>query len=227
VGVIETLYKKQQYEAADIVLGKALNDPATPQADKVQLHILEGMLRMESFQEPQARKAFTEALSMDREAVLPEFAPPATRSLFLDVKATLPLTTTPPPVKPPTEATGPKPKPPRPERTPGSEDYLPYIPIGAGGVAVLAGGGFVVASRVVDGSLRSGSAQITTAEGLRSTVATGQTYQTTGYVLVGVGGAVLLGGLVWKFAPDVAPLLSVNVAPTNQGFAAVISGSLP
>jgi len=55
VSVVETLYKKQQFEAADVVLGLALNNPETSAADKVQLHVLEGMLRMESFQEPQAR----------------------------------------------------------------------------------------------------------------------------------------------------------------------------
>src|SRR5882672_10824305 len=56
VSVVETLYKKQQFEAADVVLGLALNNPQTTAADRVQLHVLEGMLRMESFQEPQARK---------------------------------------------------------------------------------------------------------------------------------------------------------------------------
>jgi hypothetical protein len=185
VSVVETLYKKQQFEAADVVLGLALNNPQTTAADRVQLHVLEGMLRMESFQEPQARKAFTEAFNLDRQATLPEFAPPATRQLFVDVKATLP--------------------------------------------AVIAGtgGGFVIASHVVDGSLTGGTAQITTQDQLRSTVANGKLYQTAGYTMVGVGGAILIGGLVWKLAPDVAPLFTASLAPGGHGVAAVVSGSFP
>lgn len=223
VDLVETLYKKQQFESADIVLGKALTSPETTHSDRVQLHVLEGMLRMESFQEPQARKAFQDALNLDREAKLPDFAPPATRQLFLDVKATLPAVAT------PVRTTTPQPSKPRQPRTPpGPYDaYLPFIPIALGGVTLATGGGFVIASRTVDTSLRGGTANITTADGLRTTVANGKLYQTAGYTMVGVGGAVLLGGLIWKLAPDIAPLISVNVAPTDRGFATVVSGSLP
>jgi hypothetical protein len=230
VNMVETLYKKQQFEAADVVLGKALNSPETTRAEKVQLHVLEGMLRMESFQEPQARKAFQDALNLDREAKLPDFAPPATRQLFLDVKATLPLT--PPPgsvATGPTTTTTPRTRrEPRPPPGQGADAWLPWIPIAVGGVTLGTGGGFVVASRMVDGTLQSGAPEITSPEGLRSTVANGKLYQTAGYTMVGVGGAILIGGLVWKLAPEVAPMFTVNVAPSERGgVAAVISGSLP
>ncbi len=226
VGYVEALYKKQQFEAADVVLGLALNNPETSLADKVQLHVLEGMLRMESFQEPQARKAFIEAFNLDREAKLPDFAPPATRQLFLDVKATLPAVTTPQPGMT-TGSTPPKRKAPPPRQEPGQLDFLPWIPIGVGAVVAGAGGGLVFASHQVNTSLLTHSPSITTSDGLRSTVASGKLYQTAGYTMVGVGGAILVGGLVWKFAPDVAPLFTVNLAPSNHGVAAVVSGSLP
>jgi hypothetical protein len=225
VGYVEALYKKQQFEAADVVLGLALNNPETSLADKVQLHVLEGMLRMESFQEPQARKAFIEAFNLDREAKLPDFAPPATRQLFLDVKATLPAAITPTPVA---GQAPPKKKPPPVKQEPGSLDgVLPWIPIGAGVVVAGAGGVLVFASHQVNGSLIGGTTEITTPDALRSTVANGKLYQTAGYTMVGVGGAALIGGLVWKFAPDVAPLFTLNLTPTDHGMAAVVSGRLP
>lgn len=226
VGYVEALYKKQQFEAADVVLGLALNNPETTLADKVQLHVLEGMLRMESFQEPQARKAFIEAFNLDREAKLPDFAPPATRQLFLDVKATLPATMTPSPGM--TGQAPPKKKAPAKQEPPGQLDgLLPWIPIGVGVVVAGAGGGLVFASHQVNGSLLTGTAELNTPEALRSTVANGKLYQTAGYTMVGVGGAILVGGLVWKFAPDVAPLFTLNLAPSEHGVAAVVSGSLP
>ena len=227
VSVVETLYKKQQFEAADVVLGLALNNPETSASDKVQLHVLEGMLRMESFQEPQARKAFTEALNRDREAKLPDFAPPATRQLFLDVKATLPLTAPPPSgTITPSSPAARKRAAPRPEPS-GLETALPWIPIAAGGIVLATGGGFVIASRTVDGALQDGTAPINSSVDLRNTVANGKLYQTAGYTMVGIGGAILVGGLAWKLAPDVAPLFTVNLAPTEHGVAAVVSGSLP
>ncbi|HYV46027.1 MAG TPA: hypothetical protein VFA20_14255 [Myxococcaceae bacterium] len=228
VGYVEALYKKQQFEAADVVLGLALNNPETTLADKVQLHVLEGMLRMESFQEPQARKAFTEAFNLDRDAKLPDFAPPATRQLFLDVKATLPAVITPSPGMPSGSSPGSRPKKVVHQEPPGQFDaLLPWIPIGAGAVVAGVGGGFVFASHQVNGSLLTGSATITTPDQLHSAVASGKLYQTTGYTMVGIGGAVLIGGLVWKLAPEVAPLVSVNLAPSDHGVAAVVSGRLP
>jgi len=227
VGYVETLYKKQQFEAADVVLGLALNNPETTQADKVQLHVLEGMLRMESFQEPQARKAFTEAFNLDRDAKLPDFAPPATRQLFLDVKATLPAVITPSPGMPTSSSPGSRKKVVH-QDTPGQLDgLLPWIPIGVGALVTAGGGGFVFASHQVNGGLLTGDPSITTPDQLRSTVANGKLYQTAGYTMVGVGGAILVGGLVWKLAPEVAPLVSVNVAPSDHGVAAVFSGRLP
>lgn len=225
VGYVEALYKKQQFEAADVVLGLALNNPDTTPADKVQLHVLEGMLRMESFQEPQARKAFTEAFNLDRDAKLPDFAPPATRQLFLDVKATLPAAITPSPGMPTGSSPGARRK--VVHQEPGQLDFLPWIPIGVGAVVAVGGGGFVFASHQVNGSLLTGDPSITTPDQLRSTVASGKLYQTAGYTMVGVGGAILVGGLVWKLAPEVAPLVSVNLAPSDHGVAAVISGRLP
>jgi hypothetical protein len=58
-------------------------------------------------------------------------------------------------------------------------------------------------------------------------VANGKLAQTAGYTMVGVGGAILVGGLIWKFGPDVAPVFTLNVTPSDHGFAAVVSGSLP
>jgi hypothetical protein len=226
VSYVEALYKKQQFEAADVVLGLALNNPDTSPADKVQLHVLEGMLRMESFQEPQARKAFTEAFNLDRNASLPDFAPPATRQLFLDVKATLPTVITPSAGMP--TGSSPARKKVVHQDQPGQFDaVLPWIPIGVGALVAAGGGGFVFASHQVNGSLLTGTASITGPDQLRSTVANGKLYQTTGYTMVGVGGAVLVGGLVWKLAPEVAPLVSVNLAPSDHGVAAVFSGRLP
>lgn len=230
ITVIETLYQKQLFEAADVVLGLALNSPDATDTDKVALHVLEGILRMEAFQEPQASKAFSEALNEDREARLPDFAPPRTRRLFEDIKATLPpvpaksasaVAKKMDPTKPITSKKAPPPK-------PGPYDQvLPWIPIGVGGAAVATGAGFLVATRLVDGQLRSGSPDITTPELLQSAVSRGNTYQTTGIVLAGAGGAILIGGLVWRFGPDFMPLFSMNVVPSEQGFAAVVSGSLP
>jgi hypothetical protein len=225
VTVIETLYQKQLFEAADVVLGLALNSPDATPTDKVALHVLEGILRMEAFQEPQASKAFSEALNEDREARLPDFAPPRTRRLFEDIKATLP----PVPVKvaAATKVDPPKPKKAPPPKPGPYDQVLPWIPIGVGGAAVATGAGFLVATRVVDNQLRTGSPDITSADDLRSAVGRGTTYQTAGMVLAGAGGAVLIGGLVWRFGPDFMPLFSMNVVPSDQGFAAVVSGSLP
>jgi hypothetical protein len=114
------------------------------------------------------------------------------------------------------------------QEPPGQLDgVLPWIPIGVGAVVAGTGGGFVFLSHQVNTSLVGGSAQITTPEELHSMVASGKLYQTAGYTMVGVGGAILVGGLVWKFAPDVAPLFTVNLAPSEHGVAAVVSGRLP
>ncbi len=219
INVIETLYQKQLFEAADVVLGLAFNSNELDAADRSRLLVMEGILRMEAFQEPQATKAFRDALELDRLLSLPEFAPPKTRRLFEDVKATLPA-----PKVVPIGPIAPLEAHPEPSTGPG---LLPWIPIGIGGAALLTGGGFVVASRMVDGQLRSGSSDIKTRADLDAAVSRGQTFQTTGYVLVGAGGAVLLGGLLWKLSPEFMPLFSLQVVPNEHGFATVFSGPLP
>lgn len=224
ITVIETLYKKQQFEAADVVLGLALNSPDVSGAEHVSLKLLEGILRMEAFQKPQANAAFKEALIADRQARLPDFAPPATRRLFEDVKAELP----PLPVTVATATPSPPKKKKAPPPPPGPWAwYYPWIPIGVGGAAALTGGGFIFASHSINADLRAGSSKIASRDALDLAASQGKTFQTTGWVLAGVGTAVLVGGLAWKFGPEVMPMFTVQVSPTSGGFAVACSGVLP
>lgn len=214
---IETLYQKQLFEAANVVLGLAVNSNDLSRLDRTRLFILDGILRNDAFQEAQAAKAFREGLELDRFATLPDFAPPKTRRLFEDIKAVLPATSgrsSPLPAEVPTVSED-------------SGQYLAWIPIGIGAAALATGSGLLIASRVIDGSVRSGTPEIRTAEDLDRTTQQGNAFQTAGAIVASVGGAVLIGGLLWKLSPEYMPLLSWQVMPSEGGFAATLTGHLP
>jgi hypothetical protein len=176
---------------------------------------------MESFQDPKAAAAFREALEIDRFVAMPKFASPKALRLFEEVKATMPAPALAPVMAEPPPMVTAEPAPSRPSTN------LAWIPIGVGGAAVATGATLLVLTRGVDSSLRNGTAEIHSAADLQATVNRGKTFQTSGAVLVGVGAAALVGGLVWKLSPEFMPLLSWQVAPQQDGFAAAVSGTFP
>jgi serine/threonine protein kinase len=103
------------------------------------------------------------------------------------------LTLQPVPAAPPPK---PAPPPPPPEAQGSSPSHLPLIVGGAGLVVAAAGGTLVVLSASRYSSLQSGCAPSCDPSRWR----TWQTLEPLGWVLVGVGGAAAIGGLVWQLS---------------------------
>lgn len=115
-------------------------------------------------------------------------------------------------LKPQAEAPPPSRQPPPPAR----DDLYPLLTAGVGGALLLTGAGFTLAALDtrdgIDGALDSPSTR-----GRQDTY-DGQV--AASYVLYGLGGAALLGGLAWWYFGDdePAPGASVIVGPGSVGF---------
>lgn len=226
---VQNLYEKQSFESAEAIVDEALASPNTDEADRTQFYVLKGLLRAELGDEDNARAAFKSALTRDYDVKLPDVAPPKTAQLFAQVR-----TATPPPKK---EATVTRPTPPPQPSYSGSpfdfsigarERPATWIPISIGGGATVGGVVFLLLSRQIDASLRAGDPNVHSADDLTLQLDRGRTFQTTGFIMTGVGVAALVGGLGWRFyTPPGSAKMAAGVSPTQGGMVSTLSGSFP
>lgn len=234
IETIENLYQKASFEEALMVLETAARAPDNDDRDRERLAVLEGVLQAELLKEDVAREAFARALELNPEASLPDYVPPKTVKLFEEMRRAEAAIIRPPPPPPPTPATPEEMAPhPRVVVLGNSEPpwllanrQLAWIPIGVGGAAAAGGITLAVVSHGINGALRAGDSTIRSPDELDLALYRGRTFQATGWMLIGAGGALVAGGLAWHFAPDLQGLF-VSAAPTPGGMFATLSGSLP
>lgn len=83
----EKLYQEQQFDSAGIIVRLGLTSCGAGSSDLARLHVLEGMLKIEAFNEEEARAAFAAALALDGNPTLPAFMSPRAQRVFDAVKA--------------------------------------------------------------------------------------------------------------------------------------------
>jgi tetratricopeptide (TPR) repeat protein len=130
----------------------------------------------------------------------------------LDAQARALTLPTPPPAPTPAPAPTPPPapRPAAPTPTPAREvGPGPWITLGLG--AALAGTG--VALMVLAGSAQSDAANATSERARQSSLDGASTQHTAGVVMLGVGGAAALGGVLWRVLAPRGP--AVDVVPGN------------
>ncbi len=104
-------------------------------------------------------------------------------------------------------------------------NYKPLIPIIAG-AALAAGGGVCLGlAKSQSDALRNGTEPATTVGQLDAAVGRGQTLQTSGWTLVGIGAAAVAGGVAWWLLDrgPVTPVVGLGSGGTYFG----IAGSWP
>lgn len=217
------LYQELEYDEALRVLEKAIKWPSNTPKDNVSLAILEGILSFETQQPQRGLAAFRRALAIDLE-VKPEYplSPKVSEQLERvrsEMRAARAATTTPPPPSggpSPTETTFP---------APGSASRL-RLPVAIGG-GVVAVGGLLAWGRAkaIENQVRTADASITTKPQLDDTLRQGRTFETLGWVLMGVGAATASGSLLFLDAPSTGTGLSAS--PTPGGAQLFLHGSLP
>lgn len=219
---IEQLYIKQQWEAARAALGDALRSPNLTPAERAQYHILEGLLDMEAFKETAALKAFGEALTIDPNVSLPQFAAPKAGLFFGQIKAL--MQPRPPLPPPPTPLVTPPPID-SPTAAPPLRSWA-WAPV-AGGV-VAGGFGFMLTAqaRASYDRLVARDCSITSVEQLDATVSAGKTTQSLGVALIGIGVVGLASGAAMYFI-DLPAAKHLTIQPTKTGAALTISGVIP
>lgn len=215
----EERYKKQELEAAGEALGAALSAPNLTPHERAQLHVLEGLLNIDVFKETAALKAFGDALKLDRNVELPEFAAPKAARFFAELKA---LTSAPASI-----AVAPA----RPAMTECQVLERPlkswaWAPAAGGVVAGGFGVMFALQARASYDRLLSGDRNITSIEQLDRVVASGKTTQTAGVVLIGIGALGLTAGAVMYFV-NIPLMRHVALGASRQGVAVQIGGVLP
>lgn len=236
IEAIEKLYEKSSFEEALVVLDMANRAPENDDRDRERLAILEGLLHGELLKEDAARKAFARALDLNPRATLPDYAPPKTVKLFEDMRRAKEALIRPqkplqPPQVPP-GSPGPDGRPKVVDLNQREEPWLlanrplAWVPMGVGGAAATGGIVLIAMAHGVSGTLRAGDPAIHSSDELDLALYRGRSFQTTGWALVGVGGALVAGGLAWHFAPEIDGML-VGVAPAPGGMVATLSGSLP
>ena len=87
---VDELYKSLEMAGAGVVLDLALSMSSLTPADRVQVALRQGILRMEFDDEAGARQAFRQALELDRSARLPAYAPPKTVGVFRSIELPAP-----------------------------------------------------------------------------------------------------------------------------------------
>jgi hypothetical protein len=231
------LYKNLEYERALTQINLAKQLPHGPEAE-LELSLYEGIVQAELGQQDASIAAFKSALFVQPEAKLPVKVAPKIANLFESVRtqvqrelAAMPPKSAPQPPKPEV-ATSPPPAatPPSvagsrqaPDRTVLRRHAL--IPAIAGGALVVGGGVSWALSRSQLSRLRGNDPAIQSQEAVQQVVSRGNTLQTLGVTLLGVGAAGLAaaGGMYLLGAPE-AP---VAVGLSTDGTSAVVYGRWP
>lgn len=231
------LYENLEYERALTQINLAKQLPHGAEAE-LELSLYEGIIQAELGQQDASIAAFKSALFVQPEVKLPVKVAPKIANLFESVRAqvqrelaAMPPKPTPQPPKPEV-ATSPPPAatPPAVEgsREPPDRTALrrhALIPAIAGGALVVGGGVSWALSRGQLSRLRSNDPAIQSQESVQQIVSRGNTLQTLGVTLLGVGAAGLAaaGGMYLLGAPE-AP---VAVGLSTDGTSALVYGRWP
>jgi len=221
VKAVDELYKSLQLEAADLVLQLATQyQPLLPE-DRVQLMLRRGLVKLELFDEAEARRAFQEALDTDRTTKLPAGVSPKAQRILEELRMALPAPAPPPP---PLEE---KPAMPRVDRATGPRLRSWAWAPAAGGVALGVTGGILYwQAKANYGRLATHDPTIRSGEQLQAIDGAGRAFQTSSFVLFGAGAAALASSAVMFFGEKPGELHpSVQVSPGAVSFA--VMGELP
>ena len=217
------LFDAFEYEESLRVLDKAEQWPANTPEDKVHIALLEGVLSYETQQPVRGERAFQRALELDRNAKLTLSVSPKVAAKLEELRAK------PPPMKPVEPPVVPPPPPPvvtdvttAPKSTGRMNLKLP-VAIGGGAVAV---GGLLAVFRAqsLEGKVRKADQSIDSRAKLEDTLSQARTFNTVGWVLMGLGAATTAGSLLFLDTP--AEGAKATVTPVAQGAQFSISWSL-
>jgi len=213
------LYERGEIELTEKALRSAQADERNTSADREQLFLIEGMLRVVSAADDQARAAFGRALELNPQAQLPAAASARARKLFEQArqdhearraaaKPPPPPTPSVPEVKKPAELTAappspsllprdptPAPSPPAASSglfvVPGKVRSRAWIPAVAGGAVAAASGFMFYQATAAHEELVNGQQQLGATQG-REIANRGAAFQTAG--VIGAALASVLGG---------------------------------
>jgi len=210
--LVDALYKELQFDGATAALQLARHCEPVSKGEQAQLVLRQGLLRMESFDEAGARRAFREALDLDGAAQLPNFAPPKTIRLLEEVRGALP---SPQSVKAPAPVAGPAPA--------GLASLRPWAWVPAvGGAALGATGGLLYLGAKARYDFLFSHPESGTPEQFLEAASTGRALQAGAFVLFGVGAAALASAAALAFLGDPNAIqASVQVGPGAVGVAIV------
>lgn len=219
------LYEAIEYEEALQALDKAAKWTSNTPEDEVRIALLEGILRFELRQDERGVSAFRRALAIDLEAQPPISVSPKIAEQLELVRRKMRIEIAGP--KDPIVPDPPQPSPPEPSIPTLRERLAGYrLPIAIGGGVVALGGVLSwTRAKSLEGRLRSVDPTITTRQQLDGTVREGRTFESVGWVLLGVGAATTVGSLLLLDTPTPAP--NVSAAPTPGGAHVSLSWSLP
>jgi tetratricopeptide (TPR) repeat protein len=235
IGKAVKLREQFKYDDALRVLEKAANASTNTPEQATTIDLLEGVLHYELGQTDLAEESFRSGLRRAPDAQLPVETGPKITKLLDQIRAEVKATsaTTPSrsertktPVEPndsTTVSTSANPSAPT-----GWHDRLaPYrVPVAIGGGAVAVVGALSWArAKSLEQGLRRGDPSITTREQLDDTVSKGRTFETAGWVLVGVGAAATVGSLLLLRPSGATP--TVSAAPTPGGAQVALLWSTP
>lgn len=232
------LYQSLDYERALTQIELARKQPHESD-DEVKLALYEGIIQAELGHQDECTAAFKSALLVQPDVKLPVKVAPKVSTLFESVReqakrelAAIP-SKPPPPAKPEVAATPSTPPPSTlPAQTVSSKSLEPtllrrhaLIPAAAGGALAVSGGVFFALSRSELSTLRNNDPDIQSREVVQQHVSRGNTFQTLGVALLGVGtaGLAAAAGIYFLGAPD----QPVSVGVSTNGTSAVVYGRWP
>jgi hypothetical protein len=108
----------------------------------------------------------------------------------------------------------------------GHPSAAPWVPIIAGGVGVVAGAVLLGVAGLNYGRLKANPSTLSDTEA-DAVAAAGSTEQTAGAIIAGVGGAALLGGLLWRAFSSAPQPVAVGLQPSDHGLFVSVQGVLP
>jgi hypothetical protein len=219
LGAVDALYTDLQIDGAGVVLDLARASTPQTAADRAQVALRSGILKMEGGEEADARAAFREALQADPGVHLPDYAPPKTLRLFQEVTRASGVATVTPKL-PPVQAVAPAPSR---SLAPGDSQRWGLITGGAGAALVVAGAvAGVVALQAYHGEQRaSASGDYSAYLASRST---SKTAIVVSNCLYGVGAAgVGVGAVLFFRVPD--RLFAVGAGAGSGRASVLVSGS--
>jgi hypothetical protein len=210
-----------EYEQALSILDKAEQWPSNTVEDKVSIALLEGILSHETQQPMRGDRAFQRALELDRTARVSVIVSPKVAARLEELRAQLSLER---PAPPSPHVSAPPPMvTPVPESARRTSLKLPVV-VGGGVVAV---GGMLAWGRAksLEGKVRRADRSITTQAHLDNTLQRGRTFEKVGWVLMGLGTATTVGGLLFLGNSDDG--VKAAIAPVEQGAQLSVFWSLP